>query len=128
MQNTTHPNIKAKFSQISCVAIGVWLIRHIEDPAPLRPPDDVETLQGLRNLLPDLGVVLFQMLRESTLNYDINVRGQGNATRRIVRENFRVHQNNARMRRAIRAVLRARFTENQTLNSRGPWIVDAIAP
>ncbi|KAK6837038.1 hypothetical protein PG987_007533 [Apiospora arundinis] len=128
---TTHPDMAPKYSQISCVAIAVWLVRHLESRAHLRPPDRASFLQGLDSIsaFPDLAATLFQTLRES-MGVPYNpIRGQSQPKRDYVRDNFNLHPNhNERERRMFRRVIQAKFAGHPTLRSRGRWIVDAIAP
>ncbi|KAK7959971.1 uncharacterized protein PG986_004825 [Apiospora aurea] len=131
LQTTTHRRMKPKFSQVACVALGVWLMNHLDDPAPLRPPDRGEVLTGmLGTQFANLAVVLFQTLRESSEQQavDISLHGSGHTTRQFVRQAYRVNNDNARMRRQVRQALRIKFTHNPNLRSRGQWILDAMVP
>ncbi|KAK8112366.1 hypothetical protein PG984_012892 [Apiospora sp. TS-2023a] len=130
-----HPTMRPMFSQISCVALAVWLMRHLEDPAPLRPPDQPDMLTGQRNSsLADLAAVTLQTLRESSNLIAMPpppfpLVGQGAATRRYIRDNCRINQDarNRLFRAKIRWALR-KFVAHPTLKSRGMWILNAVAP
>ncbi|KAK8030264.1 hypothetical protein PG993_011555 [Apiospora rasikravindrae] len=131
LQTTTHRRMKPKFSQIACVALGVWLMNHLDEPAPLRPPDRGEVLTGMTGTqFADLAVVLFQTLRESNNQQveDIGMHGSSHSTRQWVRQAYRVNNDNARMRRQLRKALKIKFTHNPNLRSRGQWILDAMVP
>ncbi|KAK8063124.1 hypothetical protein PG996_007776 [Apiospora saccharicola] len=59
--------MRPKYSQFSCVALAVWLMHHLEDRAPLRPPDQADMLTGrLNSTLANLAAVTLQTLRESS--------------------------------------------------------------
>lgn len=104
---------------------------HLEDPAPLRPPDTADVLTGqLGTQFADLAAATLQTLRESASARRRLLVGSGARTRRYLRESCRIAQrpDNARFRRQLRNNLRHRFTENVNLRSYGPWIPDAVAP
>ncbi|KAK7934507.1 hypothetical protein PG985_000002 [Apiospora marii] len=125
--------MRPKFSQISCIALAVWLMGHLEEPAPLRPPDRADVLTGrMCSQFADLAAATLQTLRESSAapTFQPHLVGSGVAARQYLRQVCRIRQvpENARFRKQLRNNLRMRFTENPNLVSQGTWILDAVAP
>lgn len=124
-----HRKMKPKFSQLSCVALSVGLMGHLEEAAPLRPPDRADVLEGkMGSQFADLAAATLQTLHESKemMFWSCELVGRAATPRAYIRDNCRMNQDpqNARFRRQLRLALRKRFTENRSLLSYGPWIPD----
>ncbi|KAK8134236.1 hypothetical protein PG984_006248 [Apiospora sp. TS-2023a] len=138
MQATTHPSMDPKFSQISCIAIAVWLMNHIDLTPDLVPPDRPDILDGSHPLLfPALSFCIFRTLREAEeatsadrpLNNaggPLSVAGNTPETRAYVRGNFKM--NFTKMQFTYNYVLRRMLQRAYGSPPANPeaWIVNGL--
>lgn len=132
MKATTHFWIMPKFSQISCVAIAVWHMNHIDSAPELISPDRPDILEGsYPTLFAALSFCIFRTLREAEESAsadrrrrDESVAGNSPETRSYVQGKFRVIFANPKIRRIVRRMLRSAY-DNTPANPEA-WIVNRL--
>ncbi|KAK8086712.1 hypothetical protein PG994_001686 [Apiospora phragmitis] len=126
MAATTHNPMRPKFSQISCVAIAVWLMNHIDYTTDLIPPDRPDILDGSHPLLfPALFLCTFRTLREALAASNRLTSGNSQETQDYVMGKFLITPLNLDMVHHMRRILRQAYGRN--LADPESWIVSSIA-
>lgn len=121
-----YAHLQPRFSQTACVALGVWLVNHLDQEGVLAPPDADDVLSGTRpELVPHLAAVLLQTLREAPV-----VTGVGKITlakdsavvQARVRKTYRTRDSNVWLRAQMRTKLEAMYPDPHASN----WLVDNL--